>query len=178
MKAITSVFALAIVAALLPLGVFAQTYYPSSSYYPYNYSQYNYSPYGYNNYYNYGYYNHPYYQTQPTCSINYSYINNAYRDYQGYHQPVQLSWSSNNAWSAYISGIGSVAATGQRVVYPSGSATYAMTVYGPGGNGYCQTSYTQPYYQQQYYQPYYYQYPYNCSYYSNNCYTYPYYQGY
>lgn len=159
---------------LVPAFASAQTYYYN---YPYN-QQYPY----YNQYYGQGYYNQYPYYTQgyypygnqyyygtPSCSIQYQYINNGYWSGGTYHQPVQLTWSSSNAYSAYITGIGTVNPNGQQVVYPSGNTTYTMTVQGPGGSNTCYTSYTQPVYQQYQYQ---YQYPYNN--YQYGQYYYPY----
>jgi hypothetical protein len=112
----------------------SQNYYSGypSSYYP----QYQYSP--------------QYYYPQPTCSITYTQTNNP-NYWQGgmYTQAIQLSWSSNYATSAYITGVGSVSPSGIRVVYPYGYTQYALTVYGPGGTNTCYV-YFQP--QQYYYQ--------------------------
>lgn len=49
----------------------------------------------------------------------------------GYGSGTYLSWTSTNASSAYISGIGSVSTNGSQMVYGSGS--YTMTVYGYNG---------------------------------------------
>ncbi len=134
-----------------------QYYYPQNNYYPNNY--YNY--YG-NNYGNYGY---QYYYPAPTCSITYTYANNPnYWSGGMYSQAIQLTWSSNYASSAYISGIGATSPSGTRIVYPYGNAQYSMTVYGQGGSNTCTTYYQQmQYYPQQ--PPYYWnQYNYNPSY--------------
>lgn len=117
-------------------------------YYPYPQYPYNYQPY---------YYNYPYNYVRPTCTITYSY-GSYYK--QGYaNQAIVLSWYSNGATSASLSGSGAVTPTGSTTVYPSGSTTYTLTVWGPGGSGTCQTTVYQPTY---YYQPYtyYQQYPY------------------
>jgi hypothetical protein len=177
---------IAVASVVAPLSADAQTYYPSTfygSYYQQQYPYYQNYQYPYYQNYQYPYYNnyypyYGYYQQQPTCSITYQYINNAYWDAQGYHQPIQLSWAANNAYRAYISGIGSVSPVGQRVVYPSsGSTTYVLTATGQGGSATCQTTYTQPYSWQYQYQNYYYQYPYYqyYTYPSYQNYTYPYY---
>lgn len=178
--------------------------YPGQQYYP----QYNYGyNYGYNQYpygYNYGYYPYNTYTTPaPTCTITYAQA--AYAGY-GSVQPYTLSWSTSNATSASISpSIGTLSdyVNGTRTVYPSTYTTYVMTVSGPGGTGYCQTSvqpvmynnygYSNGYYsqynygyyypQQQYmyqypqytYQTYPYQYDYNYNNY--NMYQYPTYGG-
>lgn len=91
----------------------------SSGNYPYNYYNYNYNyPYGYN-------------------------YNNYYGAYPyNYNSGAVLSWSTSNAQSASISGMGSVDLNGSKVVYPSGNQIYTMTVNGPGGIYTCQTSYT------------------------------------
>jgi hypothetical protein len=135
----------------------------------------------YNNYYN----NYNYQYPAPTCSITYSNANynNNYNQYNS-AQPITLSWSSSNASSAYISGVGTVATYGSMTVYPSNNTTYTMTVYGMNGtNRTCQTTYTRPvqYYYPPQPQPYYYQqqqqqyyYPTQYSYPSYNQYQYQY----
>lgn len=111
----------------------------------------------------------PYYYPAPTCTITYSYGANSYNGYSYGNQAITLSWSASNATSAYISpSIGSVATNGGQVVYPAGSTTYTLTVYGPGGSNTCQTSYYAQNYYNNYNYNYSYQYPY--SYYT---YTYP-----
>ena len=73
------------------------------------------------------------YQQQPApyCTIT---INNGY-----YGQNVSLTWTSQNASSAYISGIGNVSTYGSRTVYGNGGTAYTMTVTGAGGSANCQT---------------------------------------
>src|SRR5258708_39941219 len=46
---------------------------------------------------------------------------------------VQLSWSTQNASTVSIEGIGEVAATGSRQVRPNDSTTYHLTAKGNGG---------------------------------------------
>jgi|GEM_PF-1362309 len=148
-----------------------------NNYYNYQYPQYSYYtfpnqyyPSNYNYYY--PYYSYQYYYPQPSCSITYSYTNNP--NYFGgmYQQAIQLSWSSNYASSAYISGVGSVSRSGIRVVYPYGYGQYVMTVYGPGGQNTCTTYYQQPqYYQQQVPPNYWNQYNYNYGYNYGNQYA-------
>lgn len=54
---------------------------------------------------------------------------------------VYLSWSSSNATSAYLSGVGGVAVTGSKTVWPSAGTTYTLTVYGYNGQtAQCQTT--------------------------------------
>jgi len=166
MKKILTLISASLVALVLFANaptVYAHTYsgYPTgngnSYYYPY------YSPEPYQ----------PYYYPTPNCTISYSYGSNNYNynNYNGYtygNQPITLSWSANNATSAYISpSLGSVATNGGQVVYPSGSTTYTLTVYGPGGSNTCQTTYYAQNYYNNYNYNYSYQYPY--TYY----YTYP-----
>jgi hypothetical protein len=77
-------------------------------------------------------------QSQPSCTItvsNYSVYGGGY----GSH-PVTLSWSSSNATYATISTLGQVALSGSRIIYPTGTQTYVMTVTGPGGTNTCQTT--------------------------------------
>lgn len=178
-------------------GLAAPSFASAQTYYPYQ-QQYGGYPYQQQYYYGQGYYpynqypSNQYYYGTPSCSINYRYINNGYWYNGTYHQPVQLTWTSSGAYSAYISNIGTVAQSGSQVVYPSSSAntTYTMTVQGPGGSNTCYTSVSLPNYQYQnpnyyyqqypYYQQYYnqqYYYPYGNQYYYNGgstCYTYPY----
>src|SRR5262249_25095170 len=121
-----------------------QYYYPSN-YYPQNQYYYpqNYYP---NNYYGNNYYgqNYQYYYPQPTCNIHYSYAQNTnYWSGGMYSQAIQISWSSSYASNAYISGIGTVSASGVRVVYPYGNTAYTMTVNGPGGTNSCSTYFSQ-----------------------------------
>src|SRR5882724_7107280 len=75
--------------------------YPQYSYYTYPNQ---YTPNNYNYYY--PYQNSQYYYTPtPTCNITYSQTNNPnYWNGGMYTQAVQLSWSSNYASSAYVSG--------------------------------------------------------------------------
>jgi hypothetical protein len=49
----------------------------------------------------------------------------------GYNGQTSLTWNSSNAYSAYITNIGTVASSGQTTVYSNG--TYTMTVYGYNG---------------------------------------------
>lgn len=155
--------------------------YPYQSY-PQQYSyQYGYPSYPYNYYSN---YNYGYAYPTPSCiiTVSSSYANSYYGYGYMYNQPATLSWSANNATSAYISpDVGTVATYGSRTVYPAQNMTYTMTVYGPGGTNTCQTTYYQQYQQ---YQPYYQyqqypyqQYPYNQYQYNNYQYqySYPYY---
>ena len=64
----------------------------------------------------------------PSCTIN----TNVSSVQAG--NPVNLSWSSTNATSAYINeGIGSVSFYGSRTVYPYNTKNYIMTVYNASG---------------------------------------------
>jgi len=49
-------------------------------------------------------------------------------------QYATLNWSTANAASASISGIGTVATSGSQSVYPSASTTYTLTAKGAGGS--------------------------------------------
>jgi hypothetical protein len=48
-------------------------------------------------------------------------------------QPTSLNWSSTNAVNDSISGIGEVAAEGNRAVTPNRNMSYVLTAMGPGG---------------------------------------------
>ncbi|MBI5003729.1 hypothetical protein HZC00_01395 [Candidatus Kaiserbacteria bacterium] len=80
----------------------------------------------------------------PTCTISVS--NSYYNSYS--NNPVTLTWSSTNAFSASISpNVGTVNPNGSTTVYPVGGTTiYTLTVHGQGGSNTCQT---QVIYQQQ-----------------------------
>lgn len=69
-------------------------------------------------------YNPPVVHPAPYCTITHA-------QYGGYGHGAYLSWTSTNASSAYISGIGSVSLSGSQSVY--GGGTYTMTVYGYNG---------------------------------------------
>jgi hypothetical protein len=60
-----------------------------------------------------------------------------------------LSWNSQNATSAYLSNVGSVNVNGTKTVWPTGSMTYTLTVYGSNGqSANCHTTvsaYSAPY---------------------------------
>ena len=49
-------------------------------------------------------------------------------------QSAQLSWSTSNANSITISGLGTVSASGTHTVNPSDSTTYELVAKGPGGS--------------------------------------------
>lgn len=49
-------------------------------------------------------------------------------------QSSTLSWTTTNASSVSISGVGAVASSGSRAVYPASSTTYSLTAMGAGGN--------------------------------------------
>jgi len=52
-----------------------------------------------------------------------------------------LTWSSSNAVSANLSNFGNVGTNGNQTVYPSGTTTYTLTVYGSQGqSAQCQTT--------------------------------------
>lgn len=71
---------------------------------------------------------------RPVCTITAS---NVY----GYNQPVTLSWSSQNATSAYLSPTGgNVALSGSMTVTTVGYTTYTLTVTGQGGSATCQAT--------------------------------------
>ena len=124
---------------------------PQYSYYTYPNQYY---PNNYNYYYPYQSYQY-YYPPPPTCYITYSRTNNPnYSD--GMHgEAITLTWSSNYATNAFITGIGATSAGGIQVVYPQGYTQFTMTVYGPGGTNTCMVYY-QPaqYYPQNYWNQY------------------------
>lgn len=66
-------------------------------------------------------------QAAPTCWINTS----PSSIQEG--GSTTLQWGSNNANSATISDLGSVSVSGSRTVYPYGTRSYSMTVYGNNG---------------------------------------------
>ena len=49
-------------------------------------------------------------------------------------QSARLTWSTQNAQTISISGIGTVAAQGTTTVQPQSSTTYVLTANGPGGS--------------------------------------------
>jgi peptidoglycan-associated lipoprotein len=51
-----------------------------------------------------------------------------------YGQSATLQWTTTNAASASISGIGTVATSGSQAVYPASSITYTLTAKGDGGS--------------------------------------------
>lgn len=51
---------------------------------------------------------------------------------------VILRWTSSDASSAYLSGVGSVSTFGQYTVYPTYDTTYTLTVYGNGKSESCE----------------------------------------
>jgi len=74
-------------------------------------------------------------QQTPSCSIsaNPSSVQTGGSSY--------LTWSSSNATSANLSNFGSVGTNGNQTVYPSGTTTYTLTVYGSQGqSAQCQTT--------------------------------------
>ncbi|RJQ35750.1 hypothetical protein C4568_00360 [Candidatus Parcubacteria bacterium] len=73
---------------------------------------------------------------RPVCTIYSS----------GQYNQVTLTWSSQNATTAFISpNVGSVPVNGSRQVYSQGYTTFTLTVSGPGGSATCQTA-TNPIY--------------------------------
>jgi hypothetical protein len=52
----------------------------------------------------------------------------------------RLTWSSTDAAGAQISGLGDVAASGEREVQPKDTTTYTLTATGPGGNATANTT--------------------------------------
>jgi hypothetical protein len=83
-------------------------------------------------------------QSLPSCSIS---ANPSIVQYGG---SSNLTWTSNNATSATIDSIGSVATNGSYYLSNiTGSRTYTMTVYGNGGTATCQTTVSTTQYQNQ-----------------------------
>jgi hypothetical protein len=127
---------------------------------------------GYNNSYNYSsnyntneypYQNRPYsyrpytsysYEPLPQCTITLTTENT----YYGSGAPGTLNWTSTNASSAYISGIGEVNPWSGTQVYAYPNEVFTLTVSNQRGSSTCQTEYYGPQYQS-YYQPYLNQYP-------------------
>ncbi len=89
----------------------------------------------------------------PYCTINQA-QGSGYGYYNSYNQGTvaYLSWTSQNATSAFLSGVGSVGVSGSQNVYPTYTTTYTLTVYGQNGQtANCQTTvnvntYTPPVY--------------------------------
>ncbi len=68
---------------------------------------------------------------RPVCTIYAS----------GNYNQTTLTWSSQNATTAYISpNVGNVPVNGSRSVYSQGYTTYTLTVTGSGGSATCQTA--------------------------------------
>jgi len=76
------------------------------------------------------YYNSPSYAA-PTCYLSVS------QNYISQGGSATLSWSSNNASSGYISGIGTVNPNGSMVVSPGATTQYSATFTGYGGSVNC-----------------------------------------
>ena len=76
----------------------------------------------------------------PSCTLSLtgSYDTDNGNSYNN-NQPATLTWSSNNANSASISSLGSVAPYGSQTVYPYNGQAYTMTVTGAGGTATCQS---------------------------------------
>ena len=73
---------------------------------------------------------------RPVCTI-YSNNNGSYN----YNNSTSLTWTSQNATTAYISpNVGNVNVNGSTNVYTNGYTTYTLTVTGPGGSATCQTA--------------------------------------
>src|SRR5215470_7780736 len=49
-------------------------------------------------------------------------------------QPAELSWTTSNATTITIDGMGTVAASGSKKITPASSTTYHLTAQGDGGN--------------------------------------------
>ncbi|MFZ2555648.1 MAG: hypothetical protein WAZ27_03325 [Minisyncoccia bacterium] len=74
---------------------------------------------------------------------------NIYRENTAWGSGTVLRWSSTNASSANLSGVGSVSIYGAYTVYPTNRTTYTLTVYGNGQSRSCELtigsgSYTYP----------------------------------
>jgi hypothetical protein len=72
------------------------------------------------------------YFTQPASNVSIDSFNTDTNSI-GAGQPVTLSWSTTNASSVSISGVGAVAASGSTIVYPSAATDYVLTAQGTGG---------------------------------------------
>lgn len=70
-------------------------------------------------------YHHP----APYCTINHALAGGGYYS----NNSAYLSWSSQNATSAFLSNVGSVNVSGSQNVYPGYTTTYTLTVYGQNG---------------------------------------------
>lgn len=74
-------------------------------------------------------YTPPVYHQAPYCTINHAQSSGGYYN----NNSAYLSWSSQNASSAYLSNVGSVNVSGSQTVYPGYTTTYTLTVYGHNG---------------------------------------------
>jgi hypothetical protein len=71
---------------------------------------------------------------KPSCDID------SYPSYIFEGDSSTLTWSSNNAYAATLSGFGSVSRDGSREVFPDNTKTYTLTVTGSGGTATCATT--------------------------------------
>ena len=67
----------------------------------------------------------------PYCTISHT-VTSGYGYYTG-GTVAYLSWTSQNATSAFLSNVGSVGVSGSQNVYPSYTSVYTLTVYGANG---------------------------------------------
>ncbi|MEK7509447.1 MAG: hypothetical protein AAB605_01920 [Patescibacteria group bacterium] len=67
----------------------------------------------------------------PSCTINHA-LTGGYGYYNA-GNVAYLSWTSQNATSAFLSNVGTVGVSGSQNVYPSYTTTYTLTVYGANG---------------------------------------------
>lgn len=67
----------------------------------------------------------------PSCTINHA-LTGGY-GYYTVGTVAYLSWTSQNATSAFLSNVGSVGVSGSQNVYPGYTTTYTLTVYGANG---------------------------------------------
>ncbi len=76
----------------------------------------------------------PVQHNNPSCTITINNYNNNTNGYYNPNQAVTISWNSSYAQSGFINnGMGSVALSGTRTVYPTQTTTYTGTFYGQNG---------------------------------------------
>jgi len=71
----------------------------------------------------------------PTCSIAIT----KYNAGESYNKSIMIAWTSSNAKSAYLHGVGSVGKNGAHAIYYPFKERYTLTVQGEGGSTTCDT---------------------------------------